>query len=94
MRPHATRQDCPRCHGVRTVKNGHTLKGRQLMRCRDCGKHFVLEPLLLHYSDEFKAEVFAALERGVSQRRLEREMGVRRKTISNWVKLIQRSTIR
>jgi transposase-like protein len=77
---------CPRCRGTRTVKNGHTLKGRQLMRCHGCGKHFVLEPLLVHYSAEFKALVFAALESGKSQRQLEHELGVRRKTISGWMK--------
>lgn len=35
---------CPRCEGIKIVRNGHTASGLQNYKCRDCGRQFVLNP--------------------------------------------------
>ena len=35
---------CPRCDSQYIVKNGHTHKGKQSLKCRDCARQFVMPP--------------------------------------------------
>jgi transposase-like protein len=35
---------CPKCDSQYVVKNGHTHSGKQIFKCRDCGRQFVMNP--------------------------------------------------
>ena len=35
---------CPRCEGVKVVRNGRIAGGRQNYKCKECGRQFVLNP--------------------------------------------------
>lgn len=39
---------CPKCHSNHVIKNGHK-NGFQRVICKDCGKHFLPEIILLHF---------------------------------------------
>ena len=46
---------CPKCHSQSFVKNGFNAIKKQMYRCRDCGRQFVLNPAKSVISDEKKA---------------------------------------
>ena len=78
--------ECPHCHHTHVVKNGHAGSGKQSLLCRRCGKRFVEDPVQIEYAEDFKAQVFKALEERVSLRGIERVFGVRRQTVAEWIK--------
>lgn len=78
--------ECPHCHHSHIVKNGHTSNGKQSLLCRHCGKRFNENPIEIVYTDDFKTQVFKALEERVSLRGVQRVFGVRRQTVAEWIK--------
>ncbi|CAK0748376.1 hypothetical protein CCP3SC5AM1_1510002 [Gammaproteobacteria bacterium] len=45
---------CPNCHSESIVKNGFNALGKQIHRCNECGRQFVLNPNKGPISDEKK----------------------------------------
>ena len=45
---------CPSCQSKRFVKNGLNALKKQIYRCKDCGRQFVLHPAKVPVSDEKK----------------------------------------
>lgn len=45
---------CPSCHAQRFVKNGLNALKKQIYRCKECGRQFVLNPAKIPISDEKK----------------------------------------
>ena len=76
---------CPRCQGERPHKNGHTVKGAQRAKCRDCARTFTLEPKGPRYDLEFKARVLAAYQDRMSLRGIKRTFGVCYQTVTAWL---------
>ena len=35
---------CPHCEGKRLYRNGHTVRGAQQAKCKDCQRTFTLAP--------------------------------------------------
>ena len=49
--------NCPSCESTTIVKNGINATGKQNYRCKQCGRHFVLDPRVSPVSDETKAVI-------------------------------------
>jgi len=47
--------NCPDCQSQTTVKNGFNITGKQMYRCKEYGRQFVLNPLKSPVADETKA---------------------------------------
>jgi len=45
---------CPNCHCQEIVKNGFNATKKQMYRCKQCGRQFVLNPAKFPISDERK----------------------------------------
>lgn len=80
-----TTYECTDCGRPDIVKNGHTRKGKQKFHCKTCGKYGTLDPEV-KYPPERKAEILRAYHERSSLRGLERTFGVRRQTVSKWLK--------
>ena len=46
---------CPTCNSTKIVKNGFNATGKQNHLCRECGRQFVLNPLVSAISEETKS---------------------------------------
>ena len=46
---------CPTCNSTKIVKNGLNATGKQNHLCRECGRQFVLDPLVSAISEETKS---------------------------------------
>ena len=65
---------CPRCQSEALVRNGHAPNGKQLYRCRACGRQSRENPTSNAYQERS------------SLRGLTRTFGVSRTTVSKWIK--------
>ena len=65
---------CPHCQSDALVRNGHAPNGKQLYRCRACGRQSREKPTPHAYQERS------------SLRGLSRTFGVSRTTVSNWIK--------
>ncbi|REJ51618.1 MAG: IS1 family transposase [Microcystis aeruginosa DA14] len=45
---------CPKCGSYHTIKNGSTHNGKPKRQCKECGRHFVINPTNKTVSDETK----------------------------------------
>ena len=50
-----TMNNCPSCKSTAIVKNGFNATGKQNHLCKDCGRQFVLNPIVSPISDEVKS---------------------------------------
>ena len=83
---------CPHCQGERLRKNGHTVRGAQRAKCRDCARTFTLEPKGPRYDPEFKARVLAAYRDRMSLRGIHRTFGACYQSVIKWLVLQLGST--
>ena len=83
--------ECPHCASLNIVKNGHSPKGKQQYRCKDCGKSGVLNPTV-PYTEEEKEQILAAYYERPSMRGIERIFGVARQTLAVWLKKSRRAS--
>jgi transposase-like protein len=77
---------CPHCQSDALVCNGHAPNGKQLYRCRTCGRQSRENPTPHAYPQARREEVLHAYQERSSLRGLTRTFGVSRTTVSTWIK--------
>jgi transposase-like protein len=77
---------CQHCRSEALVRNGHAPNGKQLYRCRACGRQSYENPTPNAYSQACREEILSANQERSSLRVLSRTFGVSRTTVSNWIK--------
>ncbi len=77
---------CPHCQSDALVRNGHAPNGKQLYRCRACGRQSRENPTPNAYPEARRQEILHAYQERSSLRGLTRTFGVSRTTVSNWIK--------
>jgi transposase-like protein len=78
--------ECRFCASPDLVKNGHAANGKQLYRCRACGRQSRENPTSRAYTPERREEILRAYQERSSLRGLERTFGVHRGTVIGWIK--------
>ena len=76
---------CPHCQGERLYKNGHTVRGAQRAKCKDCQRTFTLSPKGPRHSLALKKQVMAAYQDRMSIRGIHRTFGVCYQTVMKWL---------
>jgi transposase-like protein len=77
---------CPHCQSDALVRNGHASNGKQLYRCRSCGRQSRENPTPHAYPEARREEILHAYQERSSLRGLTRTFGVSRTTVSSWIK--------
>ena len=77
---------CPHCQSDALVRNGHAPNGKQLYRCRSCGRQSRENPTPNAYPEARREEILHAYQERSSLRGLTRTFGVSRATVSSWIK--------
>jgi transposase-like protein len=77
---------CPHCQSKTLVRNGHAPNGKQLYRCRSCGRQSRENPTPHAYPEARREEILSAYQERNSLRGLTRTFGVSRTTVSLWIK--------
>ena len=77
---------CPHCQSDALVRNGHAPNGKQLYRCRACGRQSRENPTPHVYPEARREEILHASQERSSLRGLTRTFGVSRTTVSGWIK--------
>jgi len=77
---------CPHCQSDALVRNGHAPNGKQLYRCRACGRQSRENPTPHAYPQARREEILHAYQERSSLRGLTRTFGVSRTTVSMWIK--------
>jgi len=77
---------CPQCQSEALVHNGHAPNGKQLYRCRACGRQSRENPTPHAYPTARHEEILHAYQERSSLRGLTRTFGVSRTTVSSWIK--------
>ncbi len=74
------------CQSEALVRNGHAPNGKQLYRCRACGRQSRENPTPHAYPTARREEILHAYQERSSLRGLTRTFGVSRTTVSSWIK--------
>ncbi len=77
---------CPHCQSDALVRNGHAPNGKQLYRCRSCGRQSRENSTPNAYPQARCEEILQAYQERSSLRGLTRTFGVSRTTVSSWIK--------
>ncbi len=77
---------CSHCQSDALVRNGHAPNGKQLYRCRACGRQSRQNPAPHAYPEARREEILRAYQERSSLRGLTRTFGVSRTTVSSWIK--------
>src|SRR5438876_3307478 len=77
---------CPHCQSDALVRNGHAPNGKQLYRCRACGRQSRENPTPHAYPHARRQEIVHASQERSSLRGLRSTFGVSRTTVSSWIK--------
>jgi transposase-like protein len=77
---------CLHCQSDALVRNGHAQSGKQLYRCRACGRQSREHPTPNQYPQARRQEILAAYQERSSLRGLTRTFGVSRTAVSSWIK--------
>ncbi len=77
---------CPHCQSDALVRNGHAPNGKQLYRCRSCGRQSRENPTPNAYPQARREEILHAYQERSSLRGLTRTFGISRTTVSTWIK--------
>jgi len=77
---------CPHGQSTALVRNGHASNGKQLSRCRSCGRQRRENPTPHASPEARREEMLHACQERTSLRGLTRTFGVSRTTVSSWIK--------
>jgi len=77
---------CPHCQSDALVRKGHAPNGKQLYRCRACGRQSRENPTPHAYPEARREETLHAYQERSSLRGLTRTFAVSRTTVSGWMK--------
>lgn len=76
---------CPDCYSKKLVKNGFNALGKQMYRCKECGRQFVLNPAKEPISDDKKVLIDQLLLERISLAGIARVVGVSEAWLQNYV---------
>ena len=76
---------CPSCHAKRFVKNGLNALKKQIYRCKECGRQFVLNPAKIPISDEKKELIDRLLLERLPLAGIARAVSVSESWLQNYV---------
>jgi len=77
---------CPHCQSDALGRNGHAPNGKQLSRCRSCGRHSRETPTPHAYAHARREESWHAYPERSRLRGLTRTCGVSRTPVGSWIK--------
>ena len=77
---------CPYCQSEALGRNGHAPNGKQLYRCRTCGRQSRENPTPHASPQARRQEILHASQERSRVRGLTRTFGVSRTTVSKWIK--------
>jgi transposase-like protein len=76
---------CPHCADEKNqVKNGKTISGSQLYKCKICNRKYTPEPKYHGYDKAKREQAIRLVIDGSSQRQAARHVGVSHGTVANW----------
>ncbi len=76
---------CPGCQSDALVRNGHAPNGKQLYRCRACGRQSRENPTPNADRQARRDEILHVYQERSSLRGLTRTFGISRTTVSSWI---------
>jgi insertion element IS1 protein InsB len=76
---------CPRCQGIRLVKNGTIHMGKPKWMCKDCRRQFVADPAQRRISDDTKQTIDKLLLERISLAGIVRVTGVSARWLQSYV---------
>ena len=78
---------CPHCQRTdKQVKNGKTLAGSQIYKCKVCNRKYVPDPKPQGHSLATRQQAIRLVLDGNSQRQAARHLGVAPQSVANWLK--------
>ena len=77
---------CVHCDNTDIIKNGHAPNGKQLYRCRACGRQSREHPTPNVTALQQRAEILCAYQERSSLRGVARTFKVSRNTVTAWIK--------
>jgi len=78
---------CPHCQRTdKQVKNGKTIAGSQVYKCKVCHRKYVPNPQTSGHSLETRQQAIRLVLDGNSQRQAARHLGVAPQSVANWLK--------
>jgi len=76
---------CPRCNSENIIRNGNTDYGKPRYRCKECGRHFVINPAKGKISDEKRDLVDKLLLEKISLAGIARAVGVSESWLQKYI---------
>jgi transposase-like protein len=76
----------PHCQSDTLVRNDHAPNGKQVYRCRSCGRQSRENPTPHAYPEACREELLSAYQERSRLRGLTRTFGVSRTAVSTWIK--------
>jgi insertion element IS1 protein InsB len=76
---------CPNCQSKQLVKNGFNALGKQMYRCKECDRQFVLNPAKERISDDQKALIDRLLLERIALAGIARVVGVSESWLQKYV---------
>lgn len=78
---------CPHCHRTDSqVKNGKTVAGSQVFKCKACNRKYVPQPQPNGHPISLRQQAIRLVLDGNSQRQAARHLGVAPQSVANWLK--------
>ncbi len=77
---------CRHCGSEQVVRNGHAANGKQMYKCKECGRNSRESPQHEKYTPDQKETILRAYQERPSMRGIERIFGLSRQTLSVWLK--------
>jgi transposase-like protein len=78
---------CPHCQSrEKQVKNGKTVAGSQVYKCKVCNRKYVPAPKQAGHSLQTRQQAIRLVVDGNSQRQAARHVGVAPQSVANWLK--------
>ena len=78
---------CPHCQRTeQQVKNGKTVAGSQVYKCKACQRKYVPTPQPVGHSQAIRQQAIRLVLDGHSQRQAARHLGVAPQSVANWLK--------
>jgi len=77
---------CYHCGGTDVVRNGRSRTGKQVYKCKGCGRGSRESPQHERYTSQQKETILRAYQERPSMRGIGRIFGVARPTLSAWLK--------
>ncbi|WP_420627217.1 helix-turn-helix domain-containing protein [Candidatus Leptofilum sp.] len=78
---------CPHCHRTDSqVRNGKTVAGSQVFKCKACNRKYVPQPQPNGHPIAIRQQAIRLVLDGNSQRQAARHLGVAPQSVANWLK--------